>query len=285
MISPEPTRAPHSTAVIRYAAAVVVLVGAVTSQYVVPGLLPASRPVYGTLVGDVAVVYVLPVAAFALLVGAGPLRGWSADLGRASAHGLAWYGAMSLFAVLLTAVLAVVYAVADPSALGLLDRPNPALVAAAGDPWFFVGFSFVIGAFEETLFRGWVFGFWLGRSPDWVTPALLSSALFAAVHLYYGTTYGIAAPLIFPTLFLLGFAFAATYRTARGNLVVPAVLHGATDAAAYLTLVSLTAGNVFHWTLIFVGGAVGLVIWGRTSGEGRTAAPPPSADRVNSGGP
>jgi len=245
----------------RYSLGVVVVVLAITSQYFVPDLWPASRAVYGTLAGDVAIVYVLPVAAFAVLLGKAPLQGWRSSLPRSAATGLGWYGAMGLLALVVTVVLAVAYEIVDPAALKLLERPNPALQAAAGDPWFFVGFSFVVGAFEETIFRGWVFGFWDGRSAPWTVPALLSSALFAAVHLYYGVTYGAAAPLIFPTLFLLGFAFAATYHYSGGNLVVPAALHGANDAAAYLTIISMAAGADLHWALVLGGAAVGLAYY------------------------
>jgi len=242
----------------RYALGAVVLVLAITSQYFVPQAWPASRPVYGSLAGDVAIIYGVPVLTFAALVGAGPLRGWRANPGRASVEGLGWYGTMGLVAVLVTAELTEVYQFVDPGALKLLSRPNPALQAAHGDPWFYVGFSFVVGALEETIFRGWVYGFWNGRSASWLVPALLSSLLFASLHLYYGTTYGAASPLIFPTLVLLGFAFAATYHASGGNLVVVAVLHGATDGAAFLTLVSFGAGEAIHWLLVLGGALVAL---------------------------
>ena len=257
--SPTPSRDP---AIARYGIGVVVLVLAIASQYFVPEAVPAARAVYGTLVGDVLIVYALPIVVFALCVGARPLRAWRSHLGHAAAAGLGWYGVMRLLALLITVVLAAIYLAVDPGALKLLERPNPALAQAAGDPWFYVGFSFVVGAFEETLFRGWVFGFWVQRNRDaWIVPAVLSSALFAGVHIYYGTTYGAAAPLIFPTLFLIGFAFAATYRTSGGNLVVPALLHGANDAAAYLTLVSLAVGTAVGWGIALVGALVGLVYY------------------------
>jgi membrane protease YdiL (CAAX protease family) len=259
----------------RYAVGVAVVVLAIASQYFVPQSWPASRAVYGSLLGDVAVVYVLPVAAFAGLVGGGPLRGWRANLGKAGVVGLGWYGALEVLAVVVTVSVAIVYAVFDPDALKLLGRPNPALQAAASDPWLYVGFSFVVGAFEETIFRGWVFGYWVGRRVAWVVPAVLSSALFAGLHVYYGTTYGVATPLILPTLFLVGFAFAATYRSTGGNLVVPAVLHGANDAAAYLTLISLAVGTAVHWTLILGGALVGLVYYAARPQRGTAPNPPP----------
>jgi len=263
-------------AVTRYAIGVVVVVLAVSSQYFLPEICPESRFVYGSLAGDVAVVYGLPVAAFLLLVGTGPLRGWRAYPRQATVEGLGWYGAMSLLGLLVTVALIFVYLGFDPGALNLLKKPNPALQAAAGNPWFFVGFSFVVGAFEETIFRGWIFGFWVGRSSRWLAPAILSSALFAGVHIYYGTTYGIAAPLIFPTLFFTGFAFAATYRGNGGNLFVPAALHGGNDAAAYLTLVSLSVGTDLHWALVLGAGLVGLLYYIHLrSGSGGPVDSPP----------
>ncbi len=272
-----PTATPRPAELARYATAVVVLVAAVVSQYVLPPLWPASRAVYGNLAGDVAVVYGLPIVAFALLVGVGPLRAWRQALGRATVEGLRWYGGLSLLALAVTIALGVVYEVVDPSALQLLDKPNPALEAAVGNPWFFVGFSFAIGAFEETIFRGWVYGFWEGRTARWTTPALLTSLLFAGVHIYYGTTYGAAAPLIFPSLFLIGLAFAATYHASGGNLVVVALLHGATDATAYLTLVSYGAGVGLHYGLVLVGGLVALLYYVQRPGApGAPATPPPA---------
>ncbi len=252
----------------RYAVGVVVLVAAIASQYVVPVYVVASRPIYHSLAGDVLIVYGLPIATFAALLGPGPLRHWHRNLGTATVQGLGWFGATALLALGVTIALGVAYLSLDPGALKLLERPNPALEAAVGNPWFYVGFSFVVGACEETIFRGWVYGFWSGRTASWVTPALLTSVLFASVHLYYGTTYGIAAPLIFPTLFLLGFGFAATYEKSGGNLVVPAALHGAYDATAYLTLISLTIGTDLHWALILVGALVGLLYYLRLGGAG-----------------
>jgi membrane protease YdiL (CAAX protease family) len=273
--SPPPT---DRGTVARYAVGVAVVVLVIASQYFVPQIWPASRFVYSSLAGDLVLVYGLPIVAFTLLVGVGPLRNWRANPRRAIVQGLGWYGATGLLALLVTVVLAIVYELLDPAALDLLSKPNPALQSAASDPWFWVGFSFVVGALEETIFRGWIFGFWMGRTDSWLTPAILSSVLFAGVHLYYGTTYGLGALLIFPTLFLLGFAFAATYRYSGGNLVVTSALHGANDGAAYLMLVSVTAGTVLRYGLILVGAAVGLAYYlktGRAARQDTTTAPKP----------
>ncbi len=275
--------APGSRAVLgvpagRYALGVVVTILAILSQYFVPELWPATLVVYGSLAGDVAVVYGIPVVAFALLVGVGPLRRWNAAPGTATWEGLRWYGLLSLLGLLVAVALVPLYEVLDPAALHLLSRPNPVLRAASGDPWLYVAFSFAAGAFEEAIFRGWFFGSWRASGSGWVTPATWTSVIFAGVHLYYGTTYGLAAPLIFPELFLLGFAFSATYQLSGGNLVVPSVLHGAYDASAFLTLVSTDAGLLLRYIPILAGAVIGTVHY--------LQAPPPGSGRAPElGGP
>jgi membrane protease YdiL (CAAX protease family) len=254
-----PPGVPGPAPIGRYFLGVFVTVFAILSQYFVPPFVPSSRILYGNLPGDFVVVYGIPILAFALLVGGAPLRDWGHRMGLATWQGLRFYGALSLLALLVVLILWGIYEIVDPAALQLLNRPNPALQQAAGNPWFFVGFSFVIGAFEETIFRGFIFGYWRDRSGPWIVPAAWTSVVFAAVHLYYGTTYGIAAPLIFPGLFLMGFAFAATYRFSGGNLVVPAVLHGAHDATAFLTLVSAELGVLLGYVVILIGALIALV--------------------------
>jgi len=255
----------------RYVAGVVITVLAVVSQYFVPSLVPASLVLYGNLPGDLFVVYGIPVLSFAVLVGGAPLRDWSKRMGTASWEGLRWYGLLSLLALVVVLALAIVYEFVDPAALQYLSRPNPALTQAAANPWFYVGLSFVVGAFEETIFRGWIFGYWRDRGGSWLVPAAWTSAIFAGVHLYYGFTYGPAAPLIFPTLFLLGFSFAATYRYSGGNLVLPALLHGENDASAYLTLINTEIGAIVHYAVILVGGLLGLIAYLRADGPARGA--------------
>ncbi len=240
-----------------YLAAVAVTVAAILSQYVVPQHVPATRPVYGSLVGDLLVVYGVPILAFAVLVGAAPLARAVGSMGKASVEGLRWYGVMGLAALLLTLALAVLYLIVDPSAIGRLSAPNPDIEAAKGDPWFWVGFSFVIGIVEETIFRGWIYGYWIARgSPRWLAHAIWTSALFAVVHLYYATTYGPAVGLFVPTLFLAGLGFAFAYRWSGGNLLVIGLLHGLFDSSAFLYLISPTAGDLLRYLPIVAGLAV-----------------------------
>ncbi len=271
---PLPPRSPASTGA--YVLGVAITVVAILSQYFVPVEWPATLVVYGNLPGDLFVVYGIPILTFSILLGPASLRAWRDRMGRATWEGLRWYGALSLLALGIVIALAVVYELVDPAALQLLGKPNPALEQARGDPWFFVGFSFVVGAVEETIFRGWIFGYWASRSKSWIGPAAWTSAIFAGVHLYYGLTYGPASPLIFPTLFLIGFGFAATYRLSGGNLVVVALLHGENDASAYLTLVVGEVGVAIHYLVILAGGLVALIHYLRAENH-----PPGTATRTS----
>ena len=240
-----------------WALATAVTALAIVSQYFVPASPGAVRALYGSLPGAFAIVYGVPVAAFLGLVGVGPLRRWASGLGHATVEALGWYGGMSAVSFLVLFGLLITYAAIDPGLLSRLNVPNPVLAGAAPDPWFWVGFSFVVGGVEELIFRGWVFGYWLARRPGrWVEAAIGSSALFAAVHLYYGTTYGGLLPLFFVPIFLLGLAFSGAMRAGGGNLVVIALLHGAYDASAFLTLVSPSGGAAARYGLI----AVGLIV-------------------------
>lgn len=271
-----PATPARDVALARYVLGVVITVVAVLSQYFVPQLFPATRLVYGSFLGDLLVVYGIPIVAFLYLVGLGPLREWKARLPLATREGLAWYGVLYLVSLGVILLLLVVYLLVDPSALTLLQQTNPAIAQAQSNPWFFVGFSFVIGAIEETIFRGWIFGFWSTRSTPWIVPATWTSALFAAVHLYYGITYGIVSPLLYTSLFLAGFAFAAAYRYSGGNLLVPALLHGQMDATAYLQLISPVVASVIRYGVVLVGAVIALVGYLRSPRPAALPVPPPA---------
>lgn len=263
----------------RYALAVAITVAAILSQYVVPEDLPVLLPVYSSLLGGVAIVYGIPLLAFALAVGAGPLRRWAANPGRAVWEGLRWYALLTLLALLVVGVLTAIYLRYDPQVVQLLSKPNPVLQSAASDPWFWVGFSFAIGAVEETIFRGYIFGYWLRKDPDrWFGHAVWTSALFAGVHLYYGSTYAAASPIIYADLFLLGIAFCGAVRAAGGNLWVVALLHGAHDAAAFLTLVNEPLALLVAYGVVAVGAVIAVVDLAWTTQPSRVPPPPPGSD-------
>jgi membrane protease YdiL (CAAX protease family) len=261
-----------------YGVCVVVTVFAILSQYFLPEAIPALQPIYGNFFGDLFVVYGVPILAFAALVGARPIAGFVENTGTAVVQGLAWYGVLSLVAIVVTIALTIAYLVVDPAALKLLNNTTPVIQAASGDPWFWVVFSFVIGLVEELIFRGWIFGYWLRKDPGrWLWHAGWTSALFAGVHLYYGQTYGAAAPLIFPSLFLLGFAFAATMRASGGNILIVGILHGANDAIAFYSLISNDQALAWHYGIVLIGAAVALslYLWRRPSPPPAPASPGP----------
>jgi membrane protease YdiL (CAAX protease family) len=254
-----------------YLVAVTITVIAILSQYFVPQHVPVLRPVYATLASGLLIVYGIPIVAFVLLVGVGPLRRFYANAGPAVVEGLRWYGAMSILGLVTAVVIIAVLAAVDPSVLPQLSKLSPPLVAAESDPWFWVAFSFVIGIVEETIFRGWIFGYWLLRNPSqWFLHAVWTSLLFATVHLYYGTAYGFASGVAFAELFFAGLAFAFAVRYSGGNLLVVGLLHGAHDALSFSTLVWKPEGEDLYYLLILVGALVFLAV-----AFLRNRAPPP----------
>jgi membrane protease YdiL (CAAX protease family) len=263
---------------ILYAVALVVTVFSVLSQYFVPDAVPALRPLYGNFLGDLFIVYGVPILVFAVLVGGRPLAGFVENTGRATVQGLAWYGTLSLLALVVEVAMTIVYILVDPAALNLLKNTTPVIQEAASNPWFWIVFSFVIGLVEEVIFRGWIFGYWLARDPGrWAWHAAWTSALFAGVHLYYGQTYGAAAPLIFPSLFFLGFAFAAAMRASGGNVLIVGILHGLNDAIAFYSLISNNQALALHYGIVFLGVAIAVVLFLRSRKAGSlTRVGPPS---------
>ena len=138
--------------------------------------------------------------------------------------------------------------------------------------WFMVAFSFlVVGPSEEYLFRGFVFGGLLNVSKGrhWLVLALISSIFFAAIHLYYAVTYGVASLVAFADLITFGMAMAATYYVSGGNLLVPARLHGAYDATAYVSIATSSDIGVQLRNLMIVTGIIAaLLVFSRKKSAG-----------------
>lgn len=246
----------------RYLLATAATVLAIVSQYFLPQTVAAVRPAYASVLGDFLIVYGIPILAFALLVGAAPLRNWAAQLGRASWQGVRWYGVFTLLALFLSFLLLAILLNIDPNAVATLNKPTPVIRAAQSDPWFWVGLSFLIGAVEETIFRGWIFGYWLVRSPaDWKFHAAWTSLLFAGVHVYYALTYGPVFLIPAVVLVLDGVAFAVTMQSSGGNLVAVALLHGWNDATIFLALALPAVGLLLHYLVVLAGGAIALALY------------------------
>jgi membrane protease YdiL (CAAX protease family) len=110
--------------------------------------------------------------------------------------------------------------------LGLFGlRIQPDLIpifAQLSSPWFLlIGGAIVAPIVEEIFFRGFVFA---GLRPryGWRRAAVISSALFALIHL---------TPTAILPIFVLGYIFAYLYQ--RSNSIWPAILmHSATNAIA-----------------------------------------------------
>ncbi len=261
-VAPEPPAAAAPFG--RYAAATALTAFAILSQYFVPELLPGLRGVYGSLPGGLLIVYGIPILAFSLLVGRGPLRGGTGRMARAFDVGLRSYGGLSLLALLGSIFLLAIILAVDPGARLVLAAPTPVIRAAEADPYFWVLLSFPIGLFEELLFRGWIFGYWLARDPArWKLHAVWTSALFAGLHLYYALTYGILFVIPALLLFLDGLAFAITVRESSGNLVAVSFLHGWNDATVFLALAIPVVGYTLHYAVILLGGALALALYFR----------------------
>jgi len=254
--TPPPELAPVSA----YLAAVSVTVVAILSPYFLPKIVPAVQPVYDTFVTGYLVVYGIPILAFFFLVGLRPLRGFFSNPGSAVFEGVRWYGAMSALGLVAAFVIVGVLATVDPSAISQLSKLSPPLKAAESDPWFWVAFSFVVGIVEETIFRGWIFGYWLLRNPSgWFVHAVWTSVLFASMHLYYGSTYGVASGVAFAELFFAGLGFSFAVRYSRGNLLVVGLLHGVHDALGFLNLVWKPEAEELFYLVILIGVVVFVV--------------------------
>ena len=143
-----------------------------------------------------------------------------------------WPGAGSVLAWL--AVMGAVVGVLNGIAL-LLGReagadPTNSLDTVA---LLFYGFAMVFAApiSEEALFRGFLFAGW-SRTRFGVTGTiLLTSALWAAMHVQY-SAYGIAE------IFVHGLALGIA-RHRSGSLVVPLLMHAAVNLAGYLRIAYL----------------------------------------------
>jgi membrane protease YdiL (CAAX protease family) len=102
------------------------------------------------------------------------------------------------------------------------------IFAELSSPWWLLLAGIVVApVVEELFFRGFLYA-GLAQRYSWRRAAVISSALFALIHLQ---------PLAIPPIFILGYIFAYLYRRSRS--IWPAVvMHLATNAlglgAAYL---------------------------------------------------
>jgi len=229
-----------------YVAVLLIIYAAVYSQYLVH---------LGTVLGFL-VVYGIPVAVISAVFGREIMKKAKNNTGKAFKLGLGLFGAFTVAGIVLSVIALIVILFLNPTAILLLNKPNPVLQIPPTIAWVMTGLSIVIvGPAEEYIFRGFLYGGLLSvfRGKHWISLAFLSSILFMAVHLYYVSTYGVASavPLIDVTTF--GMAMAMTYYLSGGNIVAPALIHGVYDATGFVSVASsMTIGLILRATLILI---------------------------------
>ena len=220
--------------------------GTAYSQY----LLPNFGLIFGFLF-----VYGIPLVVIGIYWGRHILRGFVNRMYSAIAYGFASYGGFTGLGYLISIFLVLLIIIYDPAALDLLNNPNPVLNTTPENAWLMVWLSFlVVGPAEEIIFRGFLYGGLLSifGKRHWISLAFLTSALFAAAHMYYSFTYGIVSIIIFTQLITFGMAMATTYYLTDGNLLIPAFIHGLFDATGFLTTaISLDVGATLRIQLFF----------------------------------
>lgn len=228
------------------------------SQY----LLGTFPNVLGTLF-----VYGIPILAVSLLFGR-PI------MGAAFAHntgalklGVGLFGVFLLLGELLGVLVLQGLTYVQPDAANFLNKPNPVLNVSEEYAWLMVLISIaIVGPAEEYLFRGFVFGGLLNLygGQHWIKLAFASSLIFAAVHLYYALVYGYASIIAFILIVSISMGLSATYYLSGGNLLIPALLHGAYDAAGFVGVaVSPRVGTSLRGMMVLVGIVVAVLLAAR----------------------
>jgi membrane protease YdiL (CAAX protease family) len=238
-------------------------------QYVIPGL---------NFVSAVLLVYGIPILVTGLISGRAIVRRALNQTLNAVKYGLGYFGAFTALSILVGIFIVFLLSILNPAAVNLLQKPNPVLQVSPGVAWLMVGVSFLlVGPAEEYLFRGFVFGGLLSffKNRHWLSVALASAIFFASVHMYYAVVYGVASLVQFVDLAAFGMAMAATYYISGGNLIVPALIHGAYDATAFIGVAtSASIGNQLRELMIFIGVFVAVAIFAqrRTKNVGTVVA-------------
>ena len=230
-----------------YAFGLIVIFAAVYSQYVIhPGIVLGFIIVYG-----------IPLLATTAILGREIIKRASKNGDKALKLGFGLFGAFTIAGIFFSIVALIVLLAFAPNALSLLNKPNPVLQIPPSLAWVMTGVSIiVVGPAEEYLFRGFIYGGLLNlfHGKYWISLAVTSSLLFAAVHLYYVTTYGVASAIPMIDLVTFGTAMAMTYYLSGGNIVVPAIIHGVYDATGFVGVAtSMTLGLLLRGILIIIG--------------------------------
>jgi membrane protease YdiL (CAAX protease family) len=233
-----------------------VILASAYSQYAIPGL----NLITGTLV-----VYGIPILATALIWGKTIISKALNHTYNALKYGLGYFGAFTVLGIITGTLIFLLLQVFDPSAINLLHRPNPVLQVSPEQAWLMTGLSFLlVGPSEEYLFRGFVFGGLLSffKNKHWLSLALISSILFAGVHPYYALVYGATSLIQFTDLITFGMAMAATYYISGGNIIVPAMIHGAYDATGFIGVAtSMNVGAQLREAMILISAIIAVIVF------------------------
>jgi len=239
-----------------YIIGLLVIFASIYSQYAIKGL----GPIFGTFI-----IYGIPILTTIILWGSSIIRRAFNRTYAALKFGLGFFGAFTVLGMFVAAAILFIIVTLDPSAANLLQRPNPALNIPPKLAWVMVWISlFVVGPFEEYLFRGFVYGGLLSILKDrhWLSLAFVSSILFAAAHPYYAFVYRITSLVQFTDLVSFGMAMAATYHRSGGNLLIPAVIHGTYDASEFFDVaMASNFGASFRGYMIITSILVAIVLF------------------------
>jgi membrane protease YdiL (CAAX protease family) len=250
-----------------YVATILVIYISTYTQYI----FPWYNPVAGALFA-----YCVPILWITRLCGADIIRRAFSNSRAALRYGMGAFGVFALIGILAATGVFHVISVIDPRALNLLQRPIPLLHLPPDLDWIMVWASFlVVGPAEEYIFRGFVFGQMLRLYPErhWLLMAFLSSLLFASAHLYYVLIFGIASLVPLMEVITIGMALATTYYLSGGNLIVPALIHGAFDASGFVAAgISPEIGIALRHSMIVAGVIVAFSFLGRR--RGANTSPP-----------
>ena len=255
---PEKQRTKQKLGKTSFIIGLIVILASAYSQYVIPGL---------NLVSATLLVYGLPILITSLIWGRTIISKAIGHMRTALKYGLGYFGIFTVIGLSAGILIVIILTVFDPAAVNLLHKPNPVLQVSPELAWLMVAFSFlIVGPSEEYLFRGFVYGGLLNVSKGrhWLPLALVSSMFFAGVHLYYAVVYGVASLVQFVDLITFGMAMAATYYVSGGNILVPAMIHGAYDATGYIGVAtSSNIGAQLRELMIFIGILVALFVFTR----------------------
>jgi membrane protease YdiL (CAAX protease family) len=265
MVGQSSERTQPSLSKAKYLLGLLVIYATAYTQYFLPDL---------NLVFGLLFVYGIPIIIIGSYWGRYTLHRFFNRMYDAVKYGFASYGGFTGLSYIITFIIILLLIIFDPTALNILNNPNPVLNTTPENAWVMVWVSLlVVGPAEEFVFRGFIFGGLLNilGNRHWISLAFLTSILFAAAHLYYALEYGFISVIMFTQLVAFGMAMAVTYYLSNGNLLIPSFIHGLFDAAGFLTTaVSLDFGATLRLQLFFISLAVlGAVLIQRIWNKGK----------------